>query len=438
MIGVIGPADSVELTRSVAEELKLEAFLIPRAYKSTRDAVVLARDIEPLCSVILFTGRVPFLLAAAAGNLSTRSEYIPHEGTDLYRAIASLLLMPGHHGQLPRASFDSIEASQVLEAFQELGLDSPQHIIPLHGSVSDDVIDVLPIAQRHFDLFKAKKVDLCVTCIGDVYRQLITLEVPAIRIVHSRIVVREALIRAKLSMDLSRAEASQVAVCVLQIRKKDRQKNRALSQRLLASVGKKYATALDGRVIRQGASELVILATRGAVERSLSSDIISRASTMKTEMREHLKLGFGFGPSPSLAEENARRALATTDGTRQDVMISLDEKNITSIEVVRPGDAREQRVQNLRTARRLNISPTIVKRLRMAFRELDPSNFTANELASTYGVIPRSARRLISSLRERGLVKESGLEKRDTAGRPQIAYRISLDHLVEMADVTST
>jgi len=432
MIGVIGPADSVALVRSVAQDLKLEPFLIPRVYENMREAIGLARDIEALCSVILYTGRMPFLMAALSTGLGIRSEYIPHEGTDLYRAIASMLLLPGQRGRLPRASFDSMEASQVLEAFRELGIDPPQHIIPLQRDEAEEVLDALPIAEKHRDLFKSGAVDLCVTCIGEVYQHLSKLGVPTLRIVHSRIVIRESLIRAKLSMELSRAEAAQVAVCVLQIRDQRKHKGRKLSQRLLASVGKKYAVILDGRITKQGADKLVILATRGAVERSFHSDIINRASTMKTEMRHHLKLGFGFGATPSLAEENARRAMDEYDEVPRDVVISLGDKQATSIEFARPIDVREQRAQNLRTARRLNISPTLVKRLRMALRELDPSNFTANELASTYGVMPRSARRVISALRERGLVKESGLEKRDTAGRPQIAYSIALDRLNEM------
>jgi predicted ArsR family transcriptional regulator len=69
--------------------------------------------------------------------------------------------------------------------------------------------------------------------------------------------------------------------------------------------------------------------------------------------------------------------------------------------------------------------------LRAAFRGLDPTTFTSNELASSYGVIPHSARRLIATLRERGLVEECGIEKSDGAGRPQIAYRIALDRLAE-------
>ncbi|MGE4249306.1 MAG: hypothetical protein AB7F09_07950 [Parvibaculaceae bacterium] len=417
----------------MAKELDLEPHLIVRTYESARDAITLAKEIEALCSVILFTGRIPYLHAAVAGSLDIRTEYIPHEGTDLFRAIASVLLLPQFAGRLPKVSFDSIDAAQISEAFQELGLAPPQHIIPLE-SIEGDSIDVAPIADQHHSLFSKGEVELCLTCIDDVYRRLKTLGTPVIRIVHSRIVVREALIRTKLSGDLGRAQASQVAICLLQVQSSKKNATRKVSQRLLTSVGRRYADSLDGRIIRNTPNELVILATRGAVERSLHADVIGPAATMKTEVREHLKLGFGFGSSPSLAEENARRAIEA-DASRGNVVVSLDERTLTSIELAAPVDVRTQRAQNLRAARKLNISPTLIKRLRLAFHQLDPTNFTANELASVYGVIPRSARRLISTLRERGFLEESGLEKRDKAGRPQIAYKVALNQILDGNDL---
>jgi hypothetical protein len=252
--------------------------------------------------------------------------------------------------------------------------------------------------------------------------------VPAIRITHSRIVIREALGRARLSMDLSRAEASQVAACVLQARKLRANARSRSSRHVLAMVGRKYAEALDGRVINQTVNELVILATRGSVERSLRSDLVSRASPLATELRQHLKVGIGFGASASVAEDHARQAIDASE-SQQRLVVHLEEGTVMPLEIFQPIDTREIRERNLRTARLLNVSPTIIRRLGTAFRELDPTSFTAAELALAYGVNPRSARRIIAMLRERNLIEECGIEKSIGAGRPQIAYRAAFDHL---------
>ncbi len=429
MIGLVGPADSVDLVVGVAREMQIEEVLLLRSYDDPEQAVGLARHLESLCSVLLFTGRVPFVMAAAQGSWSARTFYIPHEGTDLFRAIATLLLTPDHRGRLPRVSIDSIEPWQVNEAYLELGLDSPRHVIPLRGEAGDSVIDIERIAQDHRRLYESGKVDVCLTCIGAVHRRLLDGGVRTQRIVHSRIVIREALDRARLSMDLSRAEASQVAACILQVRSAGRSR-RSLTRRLLSTVGRKYADMLDGRLVKQTTSELVILATRGAVERSLQSELVGRASAMNTELHEHLKLGIGFGVSASFAEAHARRALDAAIQSRQRVSISLQDGSTLPLDVMQPMDTSAVRAENLRAARHLKMSPTVIRRLKTVFRDLDPSSFTATELASSYGVIPRSARRLIALLRERGLVEECGIEKGAGAGRPQIAYRIAVDRIV--------
>jgi hypothetical protein len=430
MIGLIGPLDSVDLVLKVARELEYAALLIPRAYHHVEEAVDIALDIEPLCSVILFTGRVPYVAAVASGLLTVRTEYIPHEGTDLYRAIAALLLSPEYRGALPRISFDSIDVLQVQEAFRELGLPPHNHVISLKVS-ENGAVDLASMVEDHRMLAKAGHVDLCVTCIGGVFGALEKQGIPVVRIVHSRIVIREALVRAQLAMDLSRAQALQVSACILQAKNQTPKTKKTISQRFMNSIGNKYCDLLNGRITSHRPNEIVILSTRGAVERSLQSEIVSRASTIKTELARNVQIGIGFGQSPSSAEENARRAIRMADGGNHRVMISLDGHKTMSIEAVRSADPREIRASNLRIAKRLNLSPTIVNRLRAAFQELDPQNFTSNELASTYGVLPRSARRLISDLRGRGLVKESGIEKSDKAGRPQIAYQIALHHLIE-------
>jgi hypothetical protein len=428
MIGLIGPVDSVELFLKVAREMRLDSAMVARSYKTAEEAIELAQELRPLCSVLLFTGRVPFAIAAAAGSGALRTDYIPHEGTDLYRAIAGLLLAPAHRGRLPRLSFDSIDAAQVSEAFQELGLKPPRHIIALHGDSPERVIDLTRIAEDHRRLFEAGEVDVCMTCIGSVHRTLTAAGVPALRITHSRIVIREALVRVRLAMDLSRAEASQVAACVLQSRHGSAGARTGSRRRLLAVIGRKYAEALDGRVVRQSANELVILATRGAVERSLRSDLASRASPVTTELRQHLSVGIGFGASASVAEDHARHAIHASN-PEQRLAVHLDEGTVMSLEIFQPIDAREVRAENLRTARLLNVSPTIIRRLGSALAHLDPSSFTATELAAAYGVNPRSARRIVAMLRERNLVEECGIEKSVGAGRPQIAYRIALDRM---------
>jgi DNA-binding transcriptional ArsR family regulator len=193
-------------------------------------------------------------------------------------------------------------------------------------------------------------------------------------------------------------------------------------------MAEKYAQALDGRIVKRRADEIVVLATRGAVERILRAEMESRTAPLDTELREHVCVGFGFGASASIAEEQGRLAIGRA-GTPAHVSIGLADQEAAPVPVEGSEVARTVRERDLRTLRRLRISPSVVRRLGTAFRRIDPASFTATEFAPAYGVDPRSARRLIAELKDRGLVRECGIEKSNRVGRPKRAYRIALNRL---------
>lgn len=409
MIGVIGPQDSVELVLEVAREIRLQDALVPRVYAEPREAPALAAGLRGVCQVLLYTGRAPFMLAG--GTAGQRADFIPHGGADLYRTIGALLLLPEFRASFPSLSIDSIEASNVTEAFGELGLRAPQHVIPLTREGS---MDLPRIASEHLRLFRAGKVQFCLTCIGYVSMELARAGVPAMRIVHSRLVIRESLDKARLALDLSRAEGSQVAACVLCLRKAKYSGGSPKSlQRALLLAARKCAAVVDGRIVKQSPQEVVVLTTRGVVNRSIKDGLLGHSK----QLRGAIALGIGYGPSASIAEEQGRRAVETADPQSEAV-------HVTSADHV-----KKHRAGNLRAAHRLKVSPTMARRLIWAFTTLDPESFTAGELAAAYRVNPRSARRLISLLRAQDLAEECGIEKHTGAGRPMPVYRIALSRL---------
>ena len=56
MIGVIGPADSVRLALEIARAEGIDQ-VIARSYETVDQAPSLARELDPVCQVLLLTGR---------------------------------------------------------------------------------------------------------------------------------------------------------------------------------------------------------------------------------------------------------------------------------------------------------------------------------------------------------------------------------------------
>jgi len=407
--------------------MQLTDLIASRIYTRPDEAPTLTAELQDICQVFLYTGRAPYILCKASENWSDsladqRADFIPHGGTDLYRTISALLLLPQFRSSFPPVSIDSINASNATEAFDELGLAVPRHVIPLtiNGSIDPDYV-----TKEHMRLFDRGDVRFCLTCIGVVYEELRRAGIPAMRIVHSRAVIRESLDKARLALDLSRAEAAQVAACVIYLQKtRLRRENRQSLQRALLLAARKCAHLLDGRIVRQAGHEVVVLATRGAAEHCIKSGLLP-GEILPKHLSGIVAIGIGYGASASVAEEQGRKALDTA---------ALCSRPLA---VMKPGQLKRHRAENLQAVRRLKVSPTLARRLIDVFASLDPENFTANELARAFRLNPRSGRRLISLLRGQKLVRECGIEKLDGPGRPTRAYRIALSRLAEVLPVGS-
>jgi hypothetical protein len=423
LIGVIGPADSTALVSTVAAEMGLAGTLVVAPYQAPSETGSLVHKLSEFCPVVLFTGRLPYSLAVSAGFHATGFEYIPHEGMDLFRVLNILALSERYRGRIPRLSFDSMPENGVAEAYAELGIEYTCRVIPLEIPAEAGTISTERIIAAHKALYEARDIEHCATCISRVFVALDSAGLPVIRVGHSRMSVRQALLRAQLLLELDRAEASQVAVGLLCW--VAAAKNRQRGSPSLIETLRLCAQRLGGRVLREGAKEGSLLTTRGSIERALKLMTVIRSDGPP---KEGLVLGIGTGSNAENAEGRAREACERARSGRQS-NIRFSEDVVVPFALVHSVQAREIRRTNVQSTRDLQVSPTVVRRLGLIFRELDPAGFTAEEFARGYNIQPRSARRLIALLRARGLVQECGLEAGDGVGRPRHVYRLLLDRL---------
>jgi len=432
VIGVVGAPDSVSLVEAVAAELKLDEPLLARAYEAPEDAVRLAAELDLVSDIILFTGRLPYLVASASGSHRARLQYVPHEGTDLYRTLARILLES--ESGLPRLSLDSIDPAVVEETFADLGLAPPEHVLELPVPGKRAGFDAQRLSGGHAELYRSGRVQLCLTCVKAVHDELVRQGIPSVRIVHSRLVIREALRRASLAVQLAQAEAARLAVCVVELTRSARALDgRSAPQESVArDVARRYAELLGGTVTRVERGEAVIHTSRGVVERHVRMDTTDRSSLTRTEYRDLVNVGIGLGETTPAAEENARRALAFAKRHRVPCLCTED----GAIVPIHGGGAaippRELRPRWREMAEELGVSPATLQKLVEALRVLNPSAFTARQLAAAYGVQSRSARRLMADLDRVGLIEATGMEQGPGAGRPQVVYRFNPAKLVSL------
>ncbi len=445
MIGVVGPVDSTALALAVAAEEGLADQVVGRTYGSVEEAHALAVELDRICQVLLFTGRVPYALARASDGLRASLRYVPHSGADLYRTLVHLLRE--FRGELPRISLDTIQRSVVREAYVDLGLEPPTHILSL--TPDDDPEHIRPTADIvafHLERFRAGDVDVCVTCLGEVDRELRTAGVRTWRIAHTRAVLRDALHQAELAARLAITETTQPAAVLVQA---PRLRASDGSGAVSTANGGSYETQrrqlrareavldlaerLQGRLAELDEATFIVYTHRGTVEGAVSRLMAGNGGPLDPErLPADLRVGVGMGATVPGAEENARKALVM--GERDgDLHVAYADGTVMRASRDRPAEMyrlRETDGPTLRIARELGLGPLALTRLTQALRQVDASAVTAAELAQAYGIEARSARRLMTALQRAGIATRLGRQGGPRAGRPQTVYRIDVGRLI--------
>ena len=429
MIGVVGSADSTVRMQQVAADLSMSDLVLVRSYDRLAQAADLAAELDSVCNVLLFTGLVPYELTRERyPGLHSRAQYVPHGGIDLYRTLA--LLLSERQGILPRMSIDTIPADLAREGFADLGLEPPDHVLSIESSGTSATRPTVDVVAFHQRLFSKGEVELCLTCLGSVARELEASGVPTVRVQHTKSALRDSLVRAALTDRLVRGEDAQTAVAAIKAdlgARGGRRKQRASVEAL--------AAVLHGTAAEENGGLHLIHSTRGSVER-----LLARCRWQwwqlggEIDAPAHTRFGFGVGATVADAEANARRSLQLAGLGGELHLVRADGAIVNAATSGGPEGllARLRYTDDrvLAHARELGLSAMTLARLAAALRNLEVTGFTARELADVYGVETRSARRLLTTLMESGVASEAGHQGGPGAGRPQTVYRIDVEKLV--------
>lgn len=426
MIGVIGPKDAVDSLYTVAVELGREHLVLKGVYRSVGDAAKLARSLDPVCEVLLFTGRVPHRLATVSESYRARLQYVPDGPIDLYRAMA--LLSVDQPVRTLSFSMDTVSRAVVEEVFVDLQLPAPRHILPLDDIADDwhDIADVL--TDFHRRCYDAGEVSECVTWLGQVYTKLSDAGIPVRRVTHSHATYQEVLIRAELAHSAVRSQASQVTAALIKPAGPPAKRRRKSTDEALTQ----FAERLQGRLVPASEEHaFMVYTTRGVLEAEIArvkggfSDFLAPAAS-------GWQVGYGVGSSALEAANLAERALRRGTEAEPVHVLYADGTALTmdSSGMSRPVQLRIRSDQLGAADQRVPLRPYSMDRLITAVRRLPPAGFTAKQFGTAYGVQERSARRILRSLETAGLATRSGIETSLGAGRPNTVYSVDLKNLV--------
>jgi len=399
-IGIVGPSDLVTSTSRVVGALRgVEA--VPLKYRRETDTPKVMADAPPSVDAWLFTGIVPYQLAAAHELLDRPAAHVEYTGATLMRALVQLL-RDGH--DVSSISIDVLDEAQVRETFDEVGLPTRGiRVLPYRPGLSSD--DVIAFHRK-------AGATVAITCLRSAYEKLRT-EQTTLRLAPSVHSVRAAVNSLLLVHDALRSDDAQIALGLVEIA--------AAGESAL----RREAGSLGGSVIKYDDKRYLLVTTRGPLEQATVAFTELGMLTRLKEQFGPVRIGFGIGGSGTETEDLARRALgrAKTAGRTAAVVSLRNDIDLILVGGATPRAQQRSKLQLL--AQRAGLSKATLERLQELVHTT-PDGLTTRSVADYLGIQPRTARRVLNRLERAGLADATGTQLGTGSGRPLVVYRVHL------------
>ncbi|MGG7619016.1 hypothetical protein [Bacillus coreaensis] len=428
-IGVIGPPPSIDRIFEVANEFEHDIEFIPFPYEEARDAKRIVMENNQKVNGWFFSGPIPYVMAKNVLDSSIDYVYSPNTGSSLYKCLLQLHYEVGH--ALDGISIDMIETEDVQRDLDELGVSVGDVFIKTfnHDYLPQELIDF------HLERYEAGSTSGVLTCLDSVYTSLKEKGVPVIRILITKMEIKQALTIILEKVKSSYFKDSQVGVEIIEIQEYERIAEKVNTRVQLQQVELKIKQTLlelceklDGSFLEIGTGRYQIFSSRGAIEREILvlGQTINR---LKLEAGVPAIVGIGYGETAASAENNAYKAIQHLR-EHKDHEISIVQEDGVFTESVGNEDEltysyRTEDKDLLDRIHQANISIKTYRKMEAVVQRMGWNGFTTADIATHLSMTKRNAQRIVASLCEVGLVEYKGEQSHITRGRASKIYQLT-------------
>jgi hypothetical protein len=403
-VGIVGPGDLVTSTGEVVGTMPgVTTIALP--YQSETETIEIVSGAPSEVDAWLFTGVVPYEMAAAARLLDRPASFVNYTGAPLLTAMIQLL-KDGHDPS--SFSIDILDVGQVEETLREAGIaTSGAHVLPYRrGLTAADIIE--------FHEERAEEgVGVAITCLRSAYDVLKTRVTPTIRLAPSIHSVRYAMQQLLVAFSEARSDDAQVAVGLCTVE--------ASAEADL----RREASGLGATVVTQGDGPFVIFTTRGPLEVATAGFTELPLVANLGASHGTIRVGFGIGGTAAEAEALARRALSRAGRLgKQAAVVSMRNDIDLTLSGSIPRSPRRPSLSLL--SQRAGLSKATLLRLQEMLAEQGNAAVTTRSVAAALGVQQRTARRVLNRLERAGAAQSTGRQGLEGSGRPLVTYQLNI------------
>jgi hypothetical protein len=424
-IGVVGPEDTQKMVSQVLEHTKHNLEVIPLQYSSFEETIDIVKKYSAMVDIWLFTGKMTYDIVKEKGIIGN-GYYLELSGMSLSTVLLDISYKFGY--KLERVSFDTISENELLETYQDLSIECSQtRLLPFASNLTHQ-----EIVSFHTSLYQQKKVDVCVTALLSVYRELQKNQIPSFRLAPTKTSILRTFDRIIKNGQLSHFKKAQIAVVMIQV-----DELLLKGERLMAydahqmnlkcqEIILDYTRKIFGSFSQKGVGTFTIFSTRGAIE---SNEVSSLNLLEKLRFLSDLtvSIGIGYGITSYSAEKHAGMAQYHAQQKSGNFIATVDEQGkIYELTNQDSSLVYEYRTENEDLSNRLEKAGVNISTFNKLLFIQSQSNvsLTASLVAEQLEMTSRNARRILLGLEKQGLAKIIGQETPSNKGRPRSIYSI--------------
>lgn len=424
--GLLGPKDSVQKIMNIAKEFQPTLEVIPCIYNEPSDSEAIVEQNQQFVDFWICTGYTPYHLTKKFHQ--QQLFFYPRFNQDAI-AIILLNILYKDGKNIEKISIDSFFKQQFIDLYQENHIPLDQlHLLHNVGLSSNDIV------EYHTNLFRNRKVDICITSLRSVYDKLVSLNIPVYRVTATKENIKQTISEGFEKWEKLHFRNSQIAVMMIKIGEMmDTAAKDSISydlHRLNLKIQNSildFAESVSGSFITTGIGSFIIFSTRGSIERN-GQQGISLLSQIELLTDSKANVGIGYGDTAMIAEKNAILALehAEASGTYTGFLVD-DKGNITGPLQQNQTIGFNYRVTDEELSNKLKkagVTISTYNKLISIQKNTGKHAITASDVAEWLKMTPRNARRILTNLKEQGLAKIIGEEVPLTRGRPRKIYQI--------------
>jgi hypothetical protein len=428
-LGLFGADDSMAIIQTVVSKYP-EFECVPIIYWREEEAGDLLEPVANEVDMWIFSGQVPYSTAKEWGGITKPMFFIPFTGSSLYLTL--LQISYNQHIPIDQLSFDIYQPDQLALILDEAGITANQlYLKPFNGEINED-----EMVQYHADLWKSGQTKAAVTCLRTVHLKLQRMGVPVYRVLPAQPAIQSVLNLALRTYEMLHFKESQIAVQMLEIDSyvgiaKETFSTDEIYKMEIRITEKllKYARKIQGSLKSAGPGRHVIFTTRGLLQ-EITNDFtkIPDLEDLDQFNKETITCGIGIGQTAYEAEIHAGRALLhAREYGKGSWMVGFDDKTIAG------PLGRAERIsysyasaEMQKLSEQTSLSAATLSKLNSILMKLGKTDINAYDLAQHMQIMPRSARRILMELEEKGVAQVVGEESPYPRGRPRKIYKITL------------